>query len=105
MGGAAASMVFRNQNEANWNDSQPEVHNSYSYLQLEVRIMKIIEDSASDVRGIMSIDELIGALGTFDPFILRQVLTLEGKGLIKKVELGFYLDIKKERLRRILDRG
>lgn len=68
--------------------------------------MRVIEDSSLNKRGIMSIDELISALGTFDPFILRrQMLTLEGKGLIKKGEHGFILTEKgKERLQRFSNR-
>ncbi len=50
----------------------------------------------------MSVNELISSFESVDPFILRmQILTLEGKGLVKKTKLGYILTEKaKERLQK-----
>lgn len=99
-------MAFKDQNEVCQNDNQHEGTDSYHYyLHIEIQLMKIIADSALGEKEIItSIDELISALNTFDPFILRrQILTLEGKGLVKKSECGFILTEKdKKRLQRLL---
>jgi repressor of nif and glnA expression len=99
-------MAFEDQNEVCQKDNQHEGTDSYHYyLHIEIQLMKIIADSALGEKEIItSIDELISALNTFDPFILRrQILTLEGKGLVKKSECGFILTEKgKKRLQRLL---
>jgi repressor of nif and glnA expression len=99
-------VAFKDQNEVCQNDNQYEGTDSYHYyLHIEIQLMKIIADSAlGEKEIIMSIDELISALNTFDPFVLRrQILTLEGKGLVKKSECGFILTEKgKKRLQRLL---
>ncbi|WP_148680851.1 hypothetical protein [Candidatus Nitrososphaera gargensis] len=79
---------------------------SYRFLQIEMQLMKIIEDSYLNGRGIMSVDELISALGSFDSFTLRrQILTLEGKGLVKKSERGYMLTEKgKQKLQDFLQK-
>ncbi|AFU57472.1 hypothetical protein Ngar_c05290 [Candidatus Nitrososphaera gargensis Ga9.2] len=71
-----------------------------------MQLMKIIEDSYLNGRGIMSVDELISALGSFDSFTLRrQILTLEGKGLVKKSERGYMLTEKgKQKLQDFLQK-
>jgi hypothetical protein len=70
------------------------------YIDLETQLLRIIEDSALDGKGVMSTDELTCSLERRDPFTLRmQILTLEGKGHVKKTELGYILTEKgKERL-------
>jgi predicted transcriptional regulator len=81
-------------------DTQQTRTEDNKYLELEMRLLKIIEDSASDERGIMSVHELVSSLEALDPFTLKmQILTLEGKGLLKKTELGYSLTKKgKERI-------
>lgn len=74
--------------------------NDNEYIDLETQLLKIIEDSALDEKGLMSADELISSFEGVDPFTLKmQILTLEGKGLVKKTEIGYILTDKgKERL-------
>jgi hypothetical protein len=81
-------------------DTQQTRTEDNKYLELEMRLLKIIEDSDSDERGIMSVHELVSSMEALDPFTLKmQILTLEGKGLLKKTELGYSLTKKgKERI-------
>lgn len=85
--------------------SQQETDN-YRFLQIEMQLMRIIEDSYLNGRGIMSVDELISALGSFDSFTLRrQILTIEGKGFVKKSERGYVVTEKgKQKLQDFLQK-
>ncbi len=71
-----------------------------------MQLMKIIEDSYLSGRGIMSVDGLISVLDSFDSFTLRrQILTMEGKGLVKRSEHGYVLTEKgKQKLRDFLQK-
>lgn len=81
-------------------DRQPARNEDNKYVELETQLLKIIEDLALDEKAIMSVDELARSFQGLDPFMLKmQILTLEGKGLVKKTELGYILTEKgKERL-------
>ena len=81
-------------------DTQLATNEDNRYLDLETQLQKIIDDSALDEKAIMSVDELARSFQGLDPFMLKmQILTLEGKGLVKKTELGYILTEKgKERL-------
>ena len=86
-------------------DRQPARNEDNKYVELETQLLKIIEDLALDEKAIMSVDELARSFQGLDPFMLKmQILTLEGKVLVKRTELGYILTEKgKERLQKRLN--
>jgi Mn-dependent DtxR family transcriptional regulator len=81
-------------------DTEQARNEDNKYVELERQVLKIIDDSALDGKRIMSVDELASSFEGVDPFMLKmQILTLEGKGLVKKTDRGYILTEKgKERL-------
>lgn len=81
---------------------QPRKSEDNKY-KLEAQLLKILENSVFKGKGSMSVQELVELVGSFqaqDPFTLKMhILTLEGKGLIKKTQQGYILTEKgRERL-------
>lgn len=84
-------------------NKRPRKSEDNKYIKLEAQLLKILENSVFKGKGSMSVQELVELVGSFqaqDPFTLKmQILTLEGKGLIRKTQHGFILTEKgKERL-------
>lgn len=100
-------VAFGDHQSETYPSQQQKGTGSYSrFLQIEMQLMKIIEDSYLSGRGIMSVDGLISVLDSFDSFTLRrQILTMEGKGLVKRSEHGYVLTEKgKQKLRDFLQK-
>ena len=82
---------------------QPRRSEDNEYIKLEAQLLKIVKNSVVKGKGSMSVQELVELVGSFqalDPFTLKmQILTLEGKGLIRKTQHGYILTEKaKKRL-------
>lgn len=80
---------------------QPRRSEVNEYIKLEVQLLKIVENSVVKGKGSISVQELAELVGSFqapDPFTLKmQILTLEGKGLIRKTQHGYILTEKGKR--------
>lgn len=80
---------------------QPRRSEVNEYIKLEVQLLKIVENSVVKGKGSISVQKLVELVGLFqapDPFTLKmQILTLQGKGLIRKTRHGYILTEKGKR--------
>lgn len=93
--------ISRDHSRAYGRDLQQIRSELNKHLDLEIHLLKIVEDSSSDEKGTVSANELVSLIEALDPITLRtRILALEDKGLIKNTEAGYILTGRgKERLR------